>query len=95
VAAQQRERGLCRAATACLLAVGVESDVLGMAGSDVSEITFDLAGGLTVDATIQNGWYFAWWPGLDDGPTSVQITTTSGQTDQCSWAFGDGSLAAC
>ena len=56
---------------------GVESDDFGMAGSDVSAVTFDFAGGLTVDATVQNGWYFAWWPTLDD-PASVQITTTSG-----------------
>jgi hypothetical protein len=68
-----------------LLAMGVESDVVGMAGSHVSTVTFDFAGGLTVDATLRNGWYFAWWPTLDH-PKSVRITTTSGQTrtDQCS-----------
>lgn len=64
---------------------GVESDVFGMAGSDVSAVTFDFTDGLTVDATIQNGWYFAWWPTLGH-PASVQITTTSGQTqtEKCS-----------
>jgi hypothetical protein len=68
-----------------LLARGVESDVVGMAGRHVSAVTFDFTGGLTVDATVRDGWYFAWWPTLDN-PTSVQITTTSGQTrtDECS-----------
>lgn len=62
-----------------LLARGVESDMVGMAGSHVSAITFAFAGGVTVDATVHKGWYFAWWPTLDD-PTSVQITTKPGQT---------------
>jgi hypothetical protein len=68
-----------------LLAKGVESDEVGMAGSNVSAITLDFTGGVTVDATVHNGWYFAWWPTLDH-PTSVQIATTSGQTktDGCS-----------
>ncbi|MGH2894514.1 MAG: hypothetical protein ACRDPM_14805 [Solirubrobacteraceae bacterium] len=67
-----------------LLAMGVESDVVGMAGRRVAAVTFDFTGGLTVDATVRNGWYFAWWPNLDR-PTSVQITTSSGQTktDEC------------
>lgn len=68
-----------------LIARGVESDVVGMTGRHVSAVTFDFTGGLTVDATVRNGWYFAWWPTLDN-PTSVQITTISGQTrtDECS-----------
>jgi len=75
---------------------GVESDDFGMAGSDVSAVTFDFAGGATVDATVQNGWYFAWWPMLDD-PASVQITTTSGQTqtDECGSPSQPGSPAPC
>ncbi|HWE58604.1 MAG TPA: hypothetical protein VG228_02830 [Solirubrobacteraceae bacterium] len=68
-----------------LLARGVETDQFGMAGNNVSAVTFDFTDGLTVDATVQNGWYFAWWPNLDH-PTTVQITTSSGQpqTDECS-----------
>lgn len=75
---------------------GVESDDFGMAGSDVSAVTFDFAGGATVDATVQNGWYFAWWPMLDD-PSSVQITTTSGQTqtDECGSPSQPGSPPPC
>ncbi len=68
-----------------LLALGVESDQFGLAANNVSAVTFDFTHGPTVDATVHNGWYFAWWPNLDH-PTSVQITTTSGQTqtDKCS-----------
>jgi hypothetical protein len=71
---------------------GVESDEFGMAGNDVSAVTFDFTDGPTVDATIQNGWYFAWWPNLDQ-PTSVQITTRSGQTQtgKCSSPSESGS----
>ena len=53
-----------------------EENVSGLAGSDVSAVTFDFADGSKVDATVQHGWYFAWWPG-DSWPTSVQVTTSS------------------
>jgi hypothetical protein len=56
---------------------GGAEDVSGLAGSDVSAVTFDFANGSTVDATVQNGWYFAWWPG-DSRPTTVQVTTSTG-----------------
>jgi hypothetical protein len=62
-----------------LLARGVESDEVGMAGSHVSAVKLVFSDGLTAEATVHSGWYFAWWPTLDD-PTSVQITTSSGQT---------------
>ncbi len=58
-------------------AVGSERDVSGLAGSDVSAVTFGFADGSTVEATVENGWYFAWWPG-DRWPTSAQVTTGSG-----------------
>lgn len=61
------------------LSQGVASFTYGRAGSDVSAVTLTIAGGLTVDATVQNGWYFAWWPTLDS-PTAVQVTTNSGST---------------
>ena len=61
-----------------LLADGVEANVYGRAGRDVAAVTFVFGDGITVDATVQNGWYFAWWPGVDQ-PTSVQVITQSGQ----------------
>lgn len=55
----------------------MERNAFGLAGSDVSAVSFSFADGTTVAATIQNGWYFAWWPSLND-PTSVTVTTSSG-----------------
>ncbi len=57
-------------------AAGQEENVSGLAGNDVSAVTFDFADGSTVEATVQNGWYFAWWPG-DSWPISVRVTTSS------------------
>jgi len=51
--------------------------MLGQAGSDVAAVTFTFANGQAVAATVQNGWYFAWWPWTSD-PTSVTVTTNSG-----------------
>lgn len=75
-----------------LLARGVESDEVGIAGNNVAAVTLDFNGGLTVDATVHNGWYFAWWPTLDH-PTAVQITTSTGQTqtNTCSKPSQSGS----
>jgi hypothetical protein len=79
-----------------LLARGVESDEVGTAGNNVAAVKLDFNGGLTVDATVHNGWYFAWWPTLDH-PTSVQITTSTGQTrtDECSSPSQSGSPPPC
>lgn len=52
-------------------------DAYGRAGSDVSAVTFTFSNGKTVEATIENGWYFAWWPWAGF-PTSAQVTTSSG-----------------
>ncbi len=56
---------------------GYGEAILGQAGTDVSAIAFDFANGNAVDASVQNGWYFAWWPWLTN-PTTVQVTTSSG-----------------
>lgn len=48
----------------------------GRAGADVSAVTFTFADGSSVDATVENGWYFAWWPG-GSRPTSVSVTANS------------------
>jgi hypothetical protein len=48
---------------------------LGQAGSEVSAVTFAFANGKTVVASIEHGWYFAWWPWATE-PTSVTVTTT-------------------
>jgi hypothetical protein len=37
--------------------------VAGAAGTDVTSVMFILADGTHVSATVQHGWYVAWWPG--------------------------------
>jgi hypothetical protein len=56
---------------------GQEYNASGLAGSGVSDVAFVFADGATVDATVQNGWYFAWWPNRN-WPTSVKVTSSSG-----------------
>jgi hypothetical protein len=51
----------------------------GQVGSGVSQVTLDLKDGSTVQATIQNGWFAAWWPGSADA-TAASLTTPSGTT---------------
>lgn len=58
---------------------GTASRLYGPAGSHISSVTFTFANGVAVDATVQHGWYFAWWPSFDY-PTSVRVTTKSGAT---------------
>lgn len=62
---------------------GVVWHELGRAGSDVSAVMFVFADGTVVDATVKNGWYFAWWPSSRlfplgrDQPRSVHVTASS------------------
>jgi hypothetical protein len=50
---------------------------LGQSGSDISAVSFTFTNGKTVGSTVENGWYFAWWPWTSN-PTSVIVTTNSG-----------------
>jgi hypothetical protein len=49
----------------------------GLAGRNVRAVSFRFAGGSVVRATVEHGWYFAWWPNMNY-PASVAVTTTSG-----------------
>ncbi|HTX46765.1 MAG TPA: hypothetical protein VMD48_10815 [Solirubrobacteraceae bacterium] len=49
----------------------------GRVGSAVSGVALVRSDGGTVTATVQNGWYVAWWPGAATVGTA-QITTPSG-----------------
>jgi hypothetical protein len=55
---------------------GYGRSILGQAGTGVTAVTFSFDGGNTVSATVENGWYFAWWPWLAE-PSSVELTTGS------------------
>lgn len=58
---------------------GSAQEWAGLAGRDVRAVALAFDQGVTVDATVENGWYFAWWPG-PALPNSVQVTTSSGTT---------------
>lgn len=49
----------------------------GRAAADVSAVTIELSDGSSVEATVANGWYLAWWPGTATA-TNAEITTASG-----------------
>jgi hypothetical protein len=74
----RREPPLGRRPRTSLFGVGGDF-ALGQAGGDVSSVTFAFANGKTVIASIENGWYFAWWPWSTE-PTSVRVTTKTGTT---------------
>jgi len=50
---------------------------VGRVGSAVTGVTIELSDGTSVQATVSNGWYLAWWPG-NVSATKAQVTTTSG-----------------
>lgn len=55
----------------------------GVAGRDVTGVVMVLKGGERVQATVEHGWYSAWWPGSASHrvyavPTAVEVITTSG-----------------
>lgn len=53
----------------------------GRAGTDVTAVTLTLDDGSTVQATVGNGWFVAWWPS-SHVVKSAQLTTPSGVTTQ-------------
>lgn len=58
---------------------GQAENAYGLAGSDIRAVSFTFADRSTVKATVQNGWYFAWWPG-NAWPTSVKVRTSQTTT---------------
>lgn len=49
----------------------------GRTGAGVTAVTIDLSDGSSVQATVADGWYLAWWPGTVTA-TDAKITTASG-----------------
>ena len=49
----------------------------GRTGAGVTAVTFDLSDGTSVRATVESGWYMAWWPGAATA-TKAEVTTSSG-----------------
>ena len=72
----------------------------GRTGAGVSGVTLILADGTTVQATVDNGWYLAWWPGAEQ-VTSARLSTSAGVVmqnvslaDVCRSTAQSGSCAA-
>ena len=57
------------------------SFVEGRAGAGVTAAALVLSDGSKVQATIQNGWLVAWWPGSAQ-LVSAQVTTATGTSTQ-------------
>jgi hypothetical protein len=53
----------------------------GRVGNGVTDATLVLSDGTHVKATIQNGWFAAWWPG-DRPVSSALVTTAAGTTTE-------------
>ena len=49
----------------------------GRTGAGVTAVTIERRDGSSVQATVANGWYLAWWPGTV-AATNAQVTTASG-----------------
>jgi hypothetical protein len=53
----------------------------GRTGTGVTAVTLDLTDGSTVNATVANGWYVAWWPSAAE-LKSATVTSASGDHTQ-------------
>jgi hypothetical protein len=49
----------------------------GRTGAGVTAVTIERSDGSSVQATVANGWYLAWWPGTV-AATNAEVTTASG-----------------
>jgi hypothetical protein len=49
----------------------------GRTGVGVTAVTIDRSDGTSVQATVANGWYLAWWPGAA-AASNAEVTTASG-----------------
>ncbi len=57
------------------------ADTSGRVGSGVSAVTFVLSDGSHVAASVENGWFLAWWPGSQT-TASVEVSTSAGTHTQ-------------
>ena len=52
----------------------------GRTGADVTAVTIERSDGSSVQATVANGWYLAWWPGTV-AATKAEVKTASGTSN--------------
>ena len=65
----------------------------GRTGDGVSAVTLVLDDGTSVQATVGNDWYVAWWPS-DHAITSARVTTPAGVSTQAVTTPGPGTAAS-
>ena len=53
----------------------------GPIGAGVTGVTITRSDGSSVQSTVKNGWYLAWWPGTEHAVTA-QVATASGTSTQ-------------
>jgi hypothetical protein len=56
-------------------------DTSGRVGSGVSAVTFVLGDGSHVTASVENGWFLAWWPGTQT-TVAAEVSTSEGTHTQ-------------
>jgi hypothetical protein len=55
------------------------SQLVGRTGPGVTGVTLRLRNGTRVTASLDNGWFLAWWPGTQRG-TATEVTISTGTT---------------
>jgi hypothetical protein len=66
----------------------------GPVGAGVTAVTITRSDGSSVQATVKNGWYLAWWPG-GERAVIAQVSTANGTTAQSFPTGPDQSAPAC
>ncbi len=66
----------------------------GRIGAGVTGVAITRSDGSSVQATVKNGWYLAWWPGTERA-TTAQVTSTSGTSTQSFPTAPDRPSPAC
>lgn len=66
----------------------------GPIGAGVTGVTITRSDGSSVQATVKNGWYLAWWPGTQRA-VSAQVASTNGTSTQSFPAAPDQPSQAC
>jgi hypothetical protein len=66
----------------------------GRTGAGVTAVTIDRSDGSSVQATVVNGWYLAWWPGTVSAK-NAEVTTASGTSTVTFPSAPDLSAPAC
>jgi len=67
----------------------------GAIGAGVTGVTITRSDGSSVQATVKNGWYLAWWPGTERAVTARVASPTGTSTQSFPTATPDRSGPAC